>query len=104
MILLDWTRMARTYCLAGAVYQDRQWRIVRPLLTKFREGTVRNVGWSAYLMDGHTRWEMMELIGPLPAAPEPPHLEDLWVRAMRSRRSSASPEQRRAILAATAVP
>ena len=104
MILLDWTRMGRTYCLAGAVYQDKQWRIVRPLLTRFREGTVRNVGWSGYLMDGHTRWEIMELIGPQLTAPEPPHVEDLWVRALRSRRSSATPEQRRAILAATTAP
>src|SRR5438105_4326276 len=103
MILLDWTRMGRTYCLAGAVFQDRQWLIVRPLLTKNREGPVRNIGWSPYLMDGHTRWEIMELIGVQPATLEPPHSEDLWVRAMRSRRSSASPEQRRAILAATAA-
>lgn len=101
MILLDWTRMGRTYCLAGAVLQNQQWRIVRPLLAKFREGPVRNVGWSAYLMDGHARWEIMELMAPRPASPEPPHLEDVWVHAMRSRRSSAPPEQRRAILAAT---
>jgi hypothetical protein len=103
MILVDWTRMGRTYCLAGAVFQDKQWRIVRPLLTKFREGPVRNVGWSASLMDGHARWEILELIGPQPAVPEPPHLEDLWVRALRSRNASASREQRRAILAATAT-
>ena len=55
MILLDWTRMASSYCLAGAVLQDKQWRIVRPLPTKFRGAMVRNVGWSAYLMDGHAR-------------------------------------------------
>jgi hypothetical protein len=104
MILVDWTRMGRTYCLAGAVFRDKQWRIVRPLLTKFREAAVRNVGWSAYLLDGHARWEILELIGPQPADSEPPHLEDLWVRAMRSRRSFAAPEQRRAILAATTAP
>src|SRR5438105_15682798 len=104
MILLDWTRMGKSYCLAGAVIQDQQWRIVRPLLTKYREGPVRNVGWSAYLMDGHARWEIMELIGPEPATPQPPHREDLSVRAMRSRRSFASPHQRRAILAATMPP
>jgi hypothetical protein len=104
MILIDWTRMGRAYCLAGAVFQDEQWRIVRPLLTKFRESSVRAVGWSAYLMDGHTRWEIFELIGAQPAIPEPPHLEDLWVRAMKSRRSFALPEQRRAILAATTAP
>ena len=104
MVLVDWTRMGRTYCLAGAVSEGGQWRMVRPLLTKFREAIVRNVGWSAYLMDGHARWEIMELVGPQPADAEPPHLEDLWVRAMRSRRSFASPGQRRAILAATTAP
>jgi hypothetical protein len=104
MILLDWTRMGRTFCLAGAVLEGKQWRIVRPLLTKFRQAAVRNVGWSAYLLDGHARWEIFELIGPKTAVPEPPHLEDLWVRAMRSYGSSAPPEQRRAILAATTVP
>jgi hypothetical protein len=101
MILVDWTRMGRSYCLSGAVFEDRQWRIVRPLLTKFRDAAVRNVGWSAYLLDGHSRWEILELIGPQPADSGPPHLEDLWVRGMRSRRSFAAPEQRRAILAAT---
>src|SRR5207245_10283942 len=101
MVLVDWTRMGRTYCLAGAVSEGGQWRMVRPLLTKFREAVVRNVGWSAYLMDGHARWEIMELVGPQPADAEPPHLEDLWVRAMRSRPSLASAGQRRAILAAT---
>ena len=104
MILVDWTRMGRTYCLAGAVFQDKQWRIVRPLLTKFCDAPVRNVGWSAYLMDGRRRWEIFELIGAQPAGPEPPHLEDLWVRALRPRRSLASPEQRRGILAATTAP
>lgn len=104
MILLDWTRMGRTYCLAGAILQEKQWCIVRPLLTRSREEPVRIAGWSAYLMDGHQRWEIMELIGPLPADPEPPHLEDMWVRAMRSRRSFATREARRALLTATMAP
>src|SRR5262249_9684080 len=71
---------------------------------KFREAPVRNVGWSAYLLDGHARWEVLELLGPEWATSEPPHLEDLWVRAMRSRRCFAPAEQRRAILAATQAP
>jgi hypothetical protein len=104
MVLVDWTRMGRTYCLAGAIVEDKQWRIVRPLLTKFRQAVARNVGWSAYLMDGHARWDIFELIGLQPAVPEPPHLEDLWVRAMKPCRSSAPREQRRAILAATLAP
>jgi hypothetical protein len=53
-------------------------------------------------MDGHRRWEIFELIGYQAALPEAPHLEDCWVRALRSRRCLASPEQRRAILSATA--
>src|SRR5438045_3182384 len=46
MILLDWTRMGRSYCLAGAVAQRDGFQIVRPLYFKYRESPVRNVGWS----------------------------------------------------------
>lgn len=101
MVLLDWTRMGRSYCLAGAVPENGKWRVVRPLLRKHRSAPVRNVGWSPYLLDGHSRWEVFELIDPQPAPPEPPHLEDLWVRAMRPRRAMATPGQRRTILEAT---
>jgi len=101
MILLDWTRMGKLYCLAGAVAEKGAVRIVRPLLLKHHDAPVRNVGWSAYLLDGHSRWEVFELLGPQTAQPEPPHLEDLWVRAIRSRGRLASPGQRREILAAT---
>jgi hypothetical protein len=104
MILLDWTRMGRGYCLAGAVFKEQRWHIVRPLLCRIREASIRNVGWSAYLLDGHARWEILELLGPEVAPPQPPHFEDLWVRAMRSRRCFAPAEQRRAILAATQPP
>src|SRR4051812_1127485 len=86
VVLLDWTRMGANYCLAGAIWQGEQWRIVRPLLARHREAPVRNVGWSAYLMDTHCRWEIFELVGPAPAAPEPPHLEDVWVTGLQSRR------------------
>jgi hypothetical protein len=66
---------------------------------------VRNLGWSAYLLDGHSRWEVLEVVALEPARPEPPHLEDCWVRTLRPRRLLAAPEDRRAILAATvAVP
>ncbi|HMC65853.1 MAG TPA: hypothetical protein VKI65_13020, partial [Gemmataceae bacterium] len=101
MILLDWTRMGRSYCLAGAVLEKGDWRIVRPLPMKHRAAPVRNVGWSPFLFDGHARWEIFELIGAETATPEPPHLEDLWVHGMRSRHSLASPEQRLTILRAT---
>jgi hypothetical protein len=104
LILVDWTRMGRHYCLAGAMLDAEPVRIVRPLLSKHREGPTRNVGWSPYLLDGHDRWEIFELIGPVSADPEPPHLEDVWVRSLRPRRRSATPEQRRAILKATAMP
>jgi hypothetical protein len=103
LILLDWTRMGCTYCVAGAVCQGGGCRIVRPLLAKGRDVPVRNFGWSRLHLDGHRRWEVMELLGPEPAAPEPPHLEDHWVKALRPRSRSATPDQRRAILAATAV-
>ena len=101
MILVDWTRMGKVYCLAGAVADNSGWRFVRPLLARQREGPVRNTGWSPYLLDGrHCRWEVFELIAPEPAEPQPPHTEDLWVRHMRSRRRTATPAQRRAVLEA----
>jgi hypothetical protein len=103
MILLDWTRMGKTYCLAGAVAQGRAFRVVRPILARGRDAPVRNVGWSPFLLDGHTRWEIFTLDRPLPTPPEPPHLEDLWVRTLKPLHSLASPQQRRDILAATGV-
>ena len=51
MILLDWTRMGKTYCLAGAVVQDGRYRVIRPLLARYHDAPVRNVGWSAYQLD-----------------------------------------------------
>jgi hypothetical protein len=103
MILLDWTRMGRSYCLAGAVAQSGGFRVVRPLPVKERGAAVRKVSWSAYLLDGHSRWEVFELLAPEPAAGEPPHLEDLWVRSLHPRRALAAPADRRAILLQTAV-
>jgi hypothetical protein len=101
MILLDWTRMGRSYCLAGVVVQDGQYRVIRPLQARNRDAPVRNFGWSAYHMDGHSRWEVFELIGPEPAPGQRPHLEDIWVRSLQPRRALASPAQRRAVLNAT---
>jgi len=101
MILLDWTRMGKSYCLAGGVAEAGCFRMVRPLLTRHRHAPVRNVGWPPWSVQGHARWEMFELLDPRPAAPEPPHLEDVWVRAMRSRHRSAALEVRRALLKAT---
>jgi len=96
MILLDWTRMGKTFCVAGAVVQGGQYHVVRPLSVHFRDAPVRNVGWSAYQLAGHARWDVFELIGPKPAAAVPPHLEDIWVRtlapcAARPRRSNVKP-------------
>jgi hypothetical protein len=103
MVLLDWTRMGKTYCLAGVVQHNGQLRVVRPLPSTRRAAAIRNIGWSPFLMDGHSRWEIFELIHPEPADPSPPHLEDLWVRGMHSRRSFADGALRRAILQATLV-
>lgn len=101
MILLDWTRMGKTYCLAGAVAEKDGYRIVRPILAKGREAPVRNIGWSPFLLDGHARWEVFELLVPVTPAEEPPHSEDLWVRAIRSCRRLAAPRERQVILTAT---
>jgi len=104
MILVDWTRMGRQYCLAGAVVGAKPARIVRPLLAKHRDAPVRNCGWSPYLVDGHCRWEIFELVGLEPADPRPPHVEDVWVRALRPHGRAATRDERRAILAATTAP
>jgi hypothetical protein len=101
MILLDWTRMARSYCLAGVTAEGETYRVVRPLLAKYRDSPPANVGWSAYLLDGHARWEVFRLMGPERAAHPPPHVEDVWVRGISPRRSMATVEQRRAILTVT---
>ena len=71
MILLDWTRMGKTYCVAGVVLDNGRYRVVRPLLAKNRAAPVRNIGWSPWQLDGHARWEVFELIGPDPAEPQP---------------------------------
>ena len=104
MILLDWTRMGSFYCLTGAVSEGDGWRVVRPLPAKYTAAGVRKIGWSPFLLDGHSRWDVFELIGTQAAAPEPPHLEDVWVRELRPRYRSATPAQRRAILQATLAP
>jgi hypothetical protein len=103
MVLLDWTRMGKLYCLAGIVQHNGQLRVVRPLPIAHRTAAVRNVGWSPYRMDGHSRWEIFDLVHPQPADPSPPHLEDLWVRDLRPRRLLADRALRRAILQATLV-
>jgi hypothetical protein len=101
MILLDWTRMGRQCCLAGVVMEDGRLRVVRPFPARHREAPVRNIGWSPFLLDGHSRWDIFELIDPQAAEPQPPHVEDLWIRCLRPCGRSAPCEQRRAILQAT---
>jgi hypothetical protein len=104
MVLLDWTRMGRQYCLAGALFVGGQFRVVRPLPARNRQAPVRNVGWSPFLFDGRARWEVFELLHPEPATAQPPHLEDVWVQGLRPLNRSASPAHRRAILQATLTP
>jgi hypothetical protein len=104
MVLLDWTRMGRQYCLAGVIHQDGQVRVVRPLPARNRHCDVPNVGWSPYLMDGRARWDILELVRPEPGPGRAPHTEDIWVQDLRPRRASATPAQRRAILQATITP
>ena len=104
MVLLDWTRMGTTYCVAGAVVQGGVTRVVRPLWFHHRNAPVRNTGWSPFVMDGRSRWEVFELVSPEPAAAQPPHCEDVWVRALNPTGRLASMDQRRAILEATRAP
>jgi hypothetical protein len=104
LVLLDWTRMGHVYCLAGAVREEGQYRIVRPLLGYRNDSPVPNQGWSPYLMDGHSRWEVFELVHPVRPLPVPPHVEDVWVKTLEPRRRSARRDERRAILQATLGP
>lgn len=104
MILCDWTRMGRAYCLTGAVNAGGGWTMVRPILHKRGPAPVRNVGWSAYLLDGHCRWEVFDLVGLTSPPREPPHVEDVWVRGIRPLKRMATPAQRRAILEADIRP
>src|SRR5207244_761170 len=95
--------MGKTYCIAGVVCEGGRYQVVRPLLVRYRAAPVRNVGWTAWQLDGHVRWEIFELIGPQSAEAQPPHLEDIWVRSLQPRGCLAAPQQRRAILEATLV-
>jgi len=104
MVLLDWTRMGKTYCLAGATREGNAFRIVRPLSVRNRDAAARNVGWSPWFLDGHCRWEVFELVGAEAATPDPPHVEDVWVQALRPCRRSATLAERQAILNATMAP
>src|SRR5262245_2699405 len=104
MILLDWTRMGQTYCLAGVVREGGSYRVVRPLPRQARAAACPNVGWSPFLVEGMTRWQEVVLVGPTLAEVRPPHVEDLCVRQLRPRPLLAAPEERRAILRATAWP
>jgi len=104
LILLDWTRMGKTYCLAGVVVQNNQYWVVRPLPPEARTGPVRNIGWPHWQMQGHSRWEIFEMVDPEPATPQPPHLEDVLVRGLKTRGGVASPAERQAILRATLTP
>jgi hypothetical protein len=104
LVLLDWTRMGSFYCLAGATLQNGQVVVVRPLPARQRDAPVRNVGWSPYLMDGHRRWQVFNLVAPQAAEPQPPHCEDVWVRDLRPTRQVVPVAQRRAYLEATVTP
>jgi hypothetical protein len=105
MVIVDWTRMGSTYCLAGVTSSPQDGlRIIRPLPAFGRRAAVRNVGWPADFLSGHCRWEGFEMVGPEPAEPQPPHLEDLWVQNLRPLRRLAPASLRRAVLAATQAP
>lgn len=104
LILIDWTRMGKGYCLAGAIHQAGEYHVVRPLLARPQPPGARpNLAWSPFVMDGHARWQVFEMAQPRPAAGLAPHREDVWVNALTARRVTAGREQRRAILQATAV-
>ncbi len=122
-VLLDWTRMGKGYCLAGAVVDGTAARTIRPLSIHHQRGAGapaglislirsffirdppaegdRRVGWPAFLMAGRSRWEVFKLASPRLATPESPHLEDTWVRSILPCKRLATPDERRIILQAT---
>ncbi len=104
MVLLDWTRMGRVFCLAGIVCERDRLRVVRPLPLYARSAPVRNVGWPPEFLNDRCRWEVFELVGPEAAEAQPPHLEDVWVQTLRPRQRMAPPDLRRGILQATQTP
>ena len=66
-----------------------------------RTSPQRNVGWSPFMLEGHRRWEIFELVKPEPAHSQPPHVEDHWVVSLRPRRTLADVALRRAVLQGT---
>lgn len=121
MILVDWTCMGKTFCLAGVVRDAQGWKTIRPLPRSLRGGRPagrglwgalesvlapatdgpRNVGWFDNLLGSIKRWDMVELSEPQPAEIERPHTEDLWVRALKGTGRSAAPAVRYEVLRAT---
>jgi hypothetical protein len=127
MILVDWTRMGRTYCIAGLVSEGQGWRTVRPMPVASRGGAGRprlwgvvdallagppkprpsqppaNIGWSSGQLGMLQRWDIVELVGPKQAEAEPPHVEDIWVQALYTTGKSVPLESRATILRETCV-
>jgi Dual OB-containing domain len=100
-ILVDWTRMGDHYCLAGFEVHGDWVRTVRPLQAHLRRDDARGKGWSALSVAGRGRWELFDLVHPQPAASQPPHREDVWVRDLVSTHTFAPPELRQFVLRAT---
>jgi hypothetical protein len=103
MILLDWTRMGRYFCLAGATVHSQSVRIVRPLPERFYDGQSGHIGWPPHSLQGHERWEIVELLGATPAVIKQPHVEDVWVQGLRWSGESAVKSDRVRVLTQTAT-
>lgn len=127
MILVDWTRMGKTFCIAGLVSEGQGWRTVRPMPVGVRVVSPRpgmwgivdavlagppkpartepppNVGWFPDQLGNLRRWDTVELVGPKPVELEPPHTEDVLVHALRPTGRSVPVESRARILSGTCV-
>src|SRR5262245_4470492 len=127
MILLDWTRMGKTFCIAGLIPDGSGLRAVRPMPSGTYAGGVsanlhgpastsrvsasassptippRNLGWFGAQLGAFHRWDVVSLIGESPAEIERPHTEDVWVNKLRSTGRTVPSEQRSAILRSTVV-
>ena len=101
MILCDWTRMGRTYCLAGAVFSAGL--DLRSAGAAHAPGSGPQRRLVAVPAGRSLPLGNVRAVGATTPPPEPPHVEDRWVRSLR-RWALATPAERRAVLLAGTRP
>src|SRR5438034_10506500 len=59
MVLLDWTRMGRSFCVAGAAFPDTHYRLVRPLWANTGQAPVGRVRSTASRLERPVGWDIL---------------------------------------------